>query len=127
MKKLLIVLVLWFIASCKTLTQTSISPESDIPSEQTTEELPVEEQQAPMIDHRTYSLYEVGSLDTVASVARKYNISSAQLIQLNNLSPPYTLRAGSVIKVPASPPGYGATPDDEGMRTVHIKPKSKLN
>jgi len=48
-----------------------------------------------------YILYEVKRGDTLAGIARQFNVSIDEIIKLNNLQSP-TLYAGQTIKIPAS-------------------------
>jgi|GEM_PF-2316942 len=47
-----------------------------------------------------YKLYEVLATDTIASVARKNNISAVDIIKYNGLKKPYFLRRGDMLKIP---------------------------
>lgn len=53
-----------------------------------------------VIDHNSQSLYEVTNADSLESIAGKYGVSSATIIEMNNLQDPYTLKPGTIIKVP---------------------------
>lgn len=47
------------------------------------------------------SLIEVGAGDTLYSISKKYQVSLHDLIKQNNLTPPYNLKNGTVIDIPA--------------------------
>lgn len=49
-----------------------------------------------------YKIYEVSATDTIASVARKNNISAGDIIKYNGLKKPYFLRRGDILKIPYS-------------------------
>ena len=46
------------------------------------------------------SLIEVGAGDTLYSISKKYQVSLHDLIKQNNLSPPYSLKNGTIINIP---------------------------
>ena len=45
---------------------------------------------------------EIKQGDTLYSIAKKHDVSLAELIEINNLEPPYSLKTGTKIKIPAS-------------------------
>lgn len=47
-----------------------------------------------------YKIHEVLYTDTVASLAKRYNVSPHDIISLNNLPKPYSLEPGEVVKIP---------------------------
>lgn len=47
------------------------------------------------------SLIEVGAGDTLYSLSKKYRVSLHDLIKQNNLTPPYVLKNGTTINIPA--------------------------
>jgi LysM repeat protein len=47
-----------------------------------------------------YKLYEVLVTDTIASVARKTDVSAEDIIKYNSLKKPYFLKPGETLKIP---------------------------
>ncbi len=47
-----------------------------------------------------YKLHEVLYTDTLASLAKRYNVSPHDIITLNNLTKPYYLEPGEVVRIP---------------------------
>lgn len=64
-----------------------------------------------------YRLHEVLFSDSLASIAKRYNISPHDIIALNNLQKPYYLEPGEVLKVPvykgSSQEGYLRLPENK--------------
>lgn len=56
--------------------------------------------QAPNASFNRYKIHEVLFTDTVASLATRYNVSPHDIITLNNLTKPYDLEPGEVVKIP---------------------------
>jgi lipoprotein NlpD len=54
--------------------------------------------------YNSVSIYTVQRGDTPQSVAKRFGITFAELIRLNDLSSPYRLRVGQVLRVPFPPP-----------------------
>lgn len=48
-----------------------------------------------------YTLYEVLTTDTIASVARKTNVSAEDIIRYNSLKKPYLLKRGEILRIPS--------------------------
>ena len=46
--------------------------------------------------------HTVTSADTLSSISRRYNVDWQTFVKTNNIKPPYTLKAGSTVKVPGS-------------------------
>ena len=75
--------------------------------------------------------------DTVGSIAEKYDMTRAELIKLNNLTPPYQLYNGQrlVVKPKTDSLGSQSDPDivvrentlQSSSQTVEIEDKSKIN
>lgn len=119
MKKLLLAFSLLLLTSCSTVTPT---PEFYSP---------IIEDTAPTqtVSYDRYSLYEVASSDTLASVARKHNLLPAQIIKMNNLESPYSLQAGTIIKIPmlvdtTSNAGLSTNENASKKGIIYIKPKA---
>lgn len=47
-----------------------------------------------------YKIYEVLVTDTIASIARKTEVSAEDIIKYNSLKRPYILRPGTTLKIP---------------------------
>ena len=119
MKKLLLILSLIFLNSCR----TTMSP-SEFYSPTIEDTTPIQ-----TVSYDRYSLYEVASNDTLASVARKYNLLPAQIIKMNNLESPYSLQAGTIIKIPmplntTSNPALSTNENASKKGIIYIKPKA---
>lgn len=119
MKKLFLVLSLIFLNSCSTTATNSefYSPTIEDATPTYT------------VSYDRYSLYEVASNDTLASVARKHNLLPAQIIKMNNLESPYSLQAGTIIKIPMPISSTSNTSLDKNDHTnkkgiIYIKPKA---
>jgi len=59
-----------------------------------------------------YDEYQVEKNDTFYSIARRYNISLAELLDMNGFAPGYVLKAGEKLRVPAAP---GKPADQTGI------------
>jgi hypothetical protein len=65
-----------------------------------------------------YKLHEVLYTDTLASLAKRYNVSPHDIITLNNLTKPYYLEPSEVVRIPVyeeSGAGFSSTPDNNGV------------
>lgn len=56
----------------------------------------------PTNSYARYKLHEVLFSDSLASIAKRYNVSPHDIISLNNLTKPYYLEPGEVLKIPVS-------------------------
>ena len=71
-----------------------------------------------------YKLHEVLYTDTLASLAKRYDVSPHEIITLNHLTKPYYLEPGEVVKIPVygeSARGLPSVPNnvgaDQGLAT----------
>jgi LysM repeat protein len=112
MKKIFFVLALVvFVSSCETLKgyfpsdktgpSETTSPDDTI----TTIDDEIEVYESPLsegntVDYETESLYEATSSDSISSIARKYGTTRDTIIEMNDIEEPYTLRPGTILKVP---------------------------
>jgi spore germination protein YaaH len=84
-----------------------------------------------VIDYDTQSLYEVTGSDSLTSIARKYGATSNDIISMNNLKRPYTLKPGMLIKVPTirTEEEHNEINTQEGpakkQKIIEIKPSRK--
>jgi LysM repeat protein len=63
---------------------------------------------------KNYKLHEVLYTDTLASLAKHYNVSPHDIITLNSLTKPYYLEPGEIVKIPVygeSVSGLPSIPD----------------
>jgi LysM repeat protein len=54
----------------------------------------------PAESFKRYKLHEVLYTDTLASLAKRYDVSPHDIIELNHLTKPYYLEPGEVVKIP---------------------------
>ncbi|HEX7435342.1 MAG TPA: LysM domain-containing protein, partial [Caldimonas sp.] len=62
---------------------------------------------------------KAGRLDSVASVARRYHLSAAQVAQWNDMAPAATFKPGQTVLVYVAAKGHGA----RAIRTAQAAPK----
>lgn len=53
-------------------------------------------------ESKTPAFVTVSKGDTLYSISRKYNVPLRDVVETNKLSPPYTLRIGQIIRMPAA-------------------------
>jgi LysM repeat protein len=114
MKKLLI-LSLLALSACKTLPYTHSAVE-EVADEQDTS-VRTQEQ-----------LYEVLTTDSLASIARRYDLPPQAIIERNRLKKPYILKPGQLLRIPPSQSESEgadgvAPPQSTSSRTVTIGPR----
>jgi spore germination protein YaaH len=135
MKKTFLILVLALsIVSCKTI-EDAFSSEDKEPEETQPVDRQYEYEEdlsfGKVIDQNSQSLYEVTGADSLASIARKYGVTSDTLIEMNNLQKPYSLKPGMIIKVPTirtitrSSKSNSVEQSSDKQRVIIIKPSDK--
>ena len=95
-----IFLILSALISCSTQEKAPVimnSESAQIKNERTSE-FSLYPQSIGSFKH--YKLHEVLFTDTVASLAKRYNVSPHDIIALNKLVKPYYLEPGEVVKIP---------------------------
>ena len=92
MRRYTYLILLVFVASCANLGKSSLT--SLFSSKEEKEAVQSEQQNI------NYTLYEVLSTDTIASISRKYKVSASEIIALNKIPKPYYLEPGVLIKIP---------------------------
>ncbi|MGE0151680.1 MAG: peptidoglycan DD-metalloendopeptidase family protein [Reyranellaceae bacterium] len=68
------------------------------------------EQPGSAAEAGTPAIYVVAGGDTVNGIARRFNVAPQTIIERNNLQPPYTIRTGQWLEVPASGAAMAAAP-----------------
>jgi lipoprotein NlpD len=72
----------------------------------------------PPAASRIYIVVQRGQ--TLDALAERFHIDKAEIIALNNLKPPYTLKPGAVLQIPALP----AAPDQEDQTIEPAAPSA---
>lgn len=68
------------------------------------------EQPGSAAEAGTPAIYVVAAGDTVNGIARRFNVAPQTIIDRNSLMPPYTIRTGQWLEVPASGAAMAAAP-----------------
>ena len=68
---------------------------------------------------KNYKLHEVLYTDTLASLAKRYNVSPHDIITLNQLSKPYYLEPGEVVRIPVYGDSVPGLPSISGSDVDH--------
>jgi hypothetical protein len=96
-----LIIVLLTLISCSTQEKAQIILNNDDSSlrkqDSSIDDAPIYPQAA---EFKHYKLHEVLFTDTVASLAKRYNVSPYDIITLNKLTKPYYLEPGEVVKIP---------------------------
>jgi murein DD-endopeptidase MepM/ murein hydrolase activator NlpD len=76
--------------------------------------------------------HTVSSGEELSDIADQYGVREVEIIALNGMKPPYTLKSGQVLKIPARETGDAGTPTTgdyvrAGDRAVVPMPKPKLS
>ncbi len=91
------------------------------------QKLKIPDKKVKRIKATGYIKYKVKPGDSLIKIAKKFGVSTKEIIRLNNLKKPYHLRVGQVLKIPKKTKTGKKTPKIKAYKIYTVKPGDALS